>query len=57
MKNSSSNDKKQQFHLRKRPFVIVAFFLALLLVGVVTGEPPQVLSQAVQICLSCIGIG
>ncbi|MFA7382699.1 MAG: CD1871A family CXXC motif-containing protein [Desulfurivibrionaceae bacterium] len=36
---------------------VIAAFLLLWLVGVATGEPGRVLEQAVQVCLSCIGIG
>jgi len=43
--------------LRKPPFVVIPAFLLLWLIGVATGEPARVLEQAVQVCLSCIGIG
>lgn len=43
--------------LRKKTMVVLAVFLAILLAGISSGEPRQVLSYAVQICLSCIGIG
>lgn len=43
--------------IRKAPFVVISFFLLLWLIGVATGEPARILEQAVQVCLSCIGIG
>lgn len=43
--------------LRKGPFVVIPAFLLLWLIGVATGEPSRVLEQALQVCLSCIGIG
>ena len=42
---------------RKKPYVLMVFFLLLLLVGINLGEVPEVLQNAVNICLSCIGIG
>ena len=42
---------------RKAPLVVLAFFILLWGGGVATGEPQQVLEQAWQVCLSCIGIG
>lgn len=41
----------------RTPFVLLGFFALLLAAGVTAGEPGRVLAQAVQICLSCIGIG
>lgn len=43
--------------VRRAPFVVISAFLLLWLVGVASGEPGRVLEQAVQVCLSCIGIG
>jgi hypothetical protein len=42
---------------RSTSFLVILFFLGLLLTGIASGEPERVLEQAVQICLSCIGIG
>jgi len=39
------------------PLVLVAVFLALLMIGIALGEPSRVLEQARSICLACIGIG
>ncbi|MEW6218984.1 MAG: CD1871A family CXXC motif-containing protein [Thermodesulfobacteriota bacterium] len=36
---------------------LVGFFVLLWMLGVAAGEPRRVLEQAVQLCLSCIGIG
>jgi hypothetical protein len=55
MKDCKKCSSKQP--VRKAPFIVLAFFLAMWLVGVATGEPSRVLEQAWQVCLSCIGIG
>jgi len=56
MSQTSSNSRKKS-PLRKAPIVVIAAFLLLWLIGGATGEPGRVLEQAVQVCLSCIGIG
>jgi hypothetical protein len=43
--------------VRKAPFIIILVFLIMGIVGIMTGEVSRVLEQAVQVCLSCIGIG
>lgn len=48
---------KKKFQPRIKPFVIIAFFIILMAVGIAVGEPSRVLEQAKAICLSCIGIG
>ena len=48
---------KKKYVFRKTPYVIILFFLGLLFAGIASDEPGRVLEQAVQICLSCIGIG
>jgi len=47
----------QQSKIKKAPFLVISAFLILWLTGILTDEPQQVLSQAIRICLSCIGIG
>ena len=47
----------KKFKPRKKPFIMITFFLLLLLIGIGVGEPSRVLEQAKAICLSCIGIG
>jgi hypothetical protein len=42
---------------RRVPFVLLAVFLVLFVLGVTLGEPESVLEKAVAICLSCIGVG
>jgi hypothetical protein len=37
--------------------VTMLFFLILGIFGIMTGEVNRVLAQAIQVCLSCIGIG
>lgn len=49
--------KGEKNHLRKAPFVLLAFFLLLWIIGISLGEPVRVLEQAKSICLECIGIG
>jgi len=43
--------------VRVAPFIIILIFLIMGIVGIMTGEVNRVLEQAVQVCLSCIGIG
>ena len=43
--------------IRIAPFVTILFFLVMGMIGIMTGEVGRVLEQAVQVCLSCIGIG
>ncbi len=49
--------KKIKDKVRKAPFIIILIFLIIGMIGLATGEPGRVLEQAVQVCLSCIGIG
>ena len=55
--SQSSRDLHKKRPIRKAPFAVITAFLLLWLIGVATGEPGRVLEQAVQVCLSCIGIG
>ncbi len=48
--------KKKQI-IRVAPFAVIIIFLILCIIGISLDEPSQVLNQATQICLSCIGIG
>lgn len=48
---------QKTFKIRKAPFVLLAFFLFLLMLGIGIGEPVRVMEQAKSICLECIGIG
>ncbi len=48
---------KKNYRIRKAPFFLISAFLLLLLAGILTEEPSRVLEQAINICLSCIGIG
>jgi hypothetical protein len=43
--------------IRVAPFVTILVFLIMGMIGIMTGEVSRVLEQAVQVCLSCIGIG
>jgi len=43
--------------VRVAPFITILIFLVLGFIGIMTGEVNRVLEQAVQVCLSCIGIG
>jgi len=49
--------KRKKQSLRKGPIIIIGFFLLLWFVGISLGEPVRVLEQAIQVCLSCVGIG
>ena len=55
--NQTSRDLRKKRPLRKAPFAVITTFLLLWMIGVATGEPARVLEQALQVCLSCIGIG
>ncbi|MDH3391493.1 MAG: CD1871A family CXXC motif-containing protein [Desulfobulbaceae bacterium] len=43
--------------IRVAPFITILFFLVMGMIGIMNGEVGRVLAQAVQVCLSCIGIG
>jgi len=49
--------KKSKLKFRKTPLVVITFFLLLSLTGIAFDEPARALEQALQVCLSCIGIG
>lgn len=53
----SAESKKKSKRARVAPFITILFFLIMGIVGIMTGEVGRVLEQAVQVCLSCIGIG
>ena len=53
MKREEKNTKG----IRIAPFVTILVFLGMGMVGIMAGEVRRVLEQAVQVCLSCIGIG
>jgi hypothetical protein len=42
---------------RKAPFITIAFFVLMMIIGIALDEPGRVLEQAWQVCLSCIGVG
>ena len=42
---------------RQGPFWILLLFVVLFVLGINLGEVPVVLEKAVNLCLSCIGIG
>jgi uncharacterized membrane protein len=43
--------------LRKTPFIIIGIFWIMATIGIALHEPSRVLEQALQVCLSCIGVG
>ena len=47
----------KRYKVRKGSIIVLGFFLVVWSIGIATGEPLRVLEQAVQVCLSCIGIG
>ena len=53
----AGKSRKEKYKVRKAPFVIILIFLLIGTIGVATGETGRVFEQAVQVCLSCIGIG
>ena len=53
----TTESEKKAKHVRVAPFIIILFFLIMGVLGIMTGEVGRVLEQAVQVCLSCIGIG
>ncbi len=52
-----SENRKASQRVRIAPFVTILVFLIIGIMGIMTGEVKRVLEQAVQVCLSCIGIG
>ncbi len=53
----AAEDKQLSNRVRIAPFIVILFFLFMGFAGIMTGEVGRVLQQAVQVCLSCIGIG
>ena len=53
MRDKEKNEKR----IRVAPFIVILVFLGMGIIGIMTGEAGRVLEQAVQVCLSCIGIG
>jgi len=49
--------KEETRSIRTAPFITILIFLVVGIVGIMTGETGRVLEQAIQVCLSCIGIG
>ena len=52
-----AREEKNTRRVRIAPFVTILIFLGMGMVGIMAGEVRRVLEQAVQVCLSCIGIG
>ncbi len=53
----TDSGERKIHRVRRAPFLVIGFFLLLWFVGITLDEPGRVLEQAVQTCLSCIGIG
>jgi len=53
----TAESEKKSKRVRAVPFITILFFLIMGILGIMTGEVNRVLEQAVQVCLSCIGIG
>jgi hypothetical protein len=49
--------ERKVHRVRRAPFVVIGVFLLLWFVGITLEEPGRVMEQAIQTCLSCIGIG
>lgn len=55
-----SKEKRRGFvmeHTRKSGFILLLLFVIFCVIGINTGEAAAVWEKAVNICLSCIGIG
>jgi len=53
----AAESEKKANRAKLAPFITILFFLIMGIFGIMTGEVGRVLEQAVQVCLSCIGIG
>ncbi|MBW2466161.1 MAG: hypothetical protein JRF02_02580 [Deltaproteobacteria bacterium] len=53
----AADSSKKRKNVRAAPFITILFFLVMGTIGIMTGEVGRVLEQAIQVCLSCIGIG
>ena len=53
----SASRKTPQQRVRIAPFITILVFVIIGIAGIMTGEVKRILAQAVQVCLSCIGIG
>lgn len=53
----AAEGEQKSRRVRVAPFITILFFLIMGIIGIMTGEVGRVLEQAVQVCLSCIGIG
>jgi len=53
----TAREKRRKHKVRKGPFIVLSISLLLSFIGIALEEPGRVLEQAVQVCLSCIGIG
>ena len=49
--------KKSPPPIRKGPFIAIACFTVMAVIGIGLNEPSRVLEQAWQVCLSCMGVG
>jgi hypothetical protein len=56
-KSMAAKVRKKARRVRLAPFITITIFLIIGILGIMTGEVRRVLEQAVQVCLSCIGIG
>ena len=53
----TEESEKTSKRVEVAPFVVILIFVIMGIFGIMTGEVSRVLEQAVQVCLSCIGIG
>ena len=53
----TKESEKTSKRVKVAPFITILIFVIMGIFGIMSGEVSRVLEQAVQVCLSCIGIG
>lgn len=56
--NDATNTKNKNIVIRNIVrIILILFFIACIVIGIINGEARVVLTKAINICLECIGIG